>query len=866
MKKPLLLLFCFFSFISIVKAQVREDTFHSTFHYKYHYVDHQGMFGDFEIIQRDADGAYAYCIEPGKPLTTNSYTGYQLSSYEEMASYVGISKQQLQDISLYAYFGYLYEDHTDSSWIVAVQSKIWQLLGRDFQFTSRNSQANPYLYVINTPFEIEQEMNELEQLKEAYYHPPTFSDVTLQLGEEKEIMDFALYDFELVSKSPNVEKKGPKIIIHGNELGDFDIHLQRRFLNHQDNYFVYHQDNGQDLFLTGNIDDVNITIHYSVKGNEILLEKLDEDSKECVKAFDEAVYSLYKNDGTFILDVKLTNCRAKINNLPLGKYYFLEKTCPEGYELDPEKHDFEIQSEQSLPIKITILEKKIKRNLQIHKDYTDYSLQLHAEENAVFEILNRDSLELVTSLKTDKQGNGKTILEYGNYVLRQVKGKENYAFIKDLHFSIQKEDVFLNLENKPYTKDVVVQKIDATTKEPIFLEHIAFELLDQTTQKKICPNKECLFYTDEYGKILLKDLPHSLYLLKEVPQKIKGYLVNPEPLSILVSDNSPLTYEFENKPRMISLQILKYKKEQNRYLKGEEGAEFKIWKGKEEIETLRTDENGIAKTTLPYGDYEIVQTKGSSDYTFIKNTSLTLNDESKDEVSLKFINTPILKNVIVIKKDALTKERIFNPNLKFELYDITHQEKVCQNKECLFQTNEKGELFLNNLIYATYELKEIPQFIKGYAYQKKPLTFTIDQDSIQPLTLDFYNDPVQGKIHILKIDENNRPMPNVEFQILDAHHKLIGKATTSEDGSIDIFVKLGTYYIQEVSTAVGYQLDKQIYEVTLTQENSEKELVRKNLEVVNYPVPNTLKNQDFTCSIFFLLGFYIYVKKKHFLS
>ena len=47
MKKPLLLLFCFFSFISIVKAQVREDTFHSTFHYKYHYVDHQGMFGTF---------------------------------------------------------------------------------------------------------------------------------------------------------------------------------------------------------------------------------------------------------------------------------------------------------------------------------------------------------------------------------------------------------------------------------------------------------------------------------------------------------------------------------------------------------------------------------------------------------------------------------------------------------------------------------------------------------------------------------------------------------------------------------------------------------------------------------------------------
>ncbi|MBR1749236.1 MAG: hypothetical protein IJ743_05550 [Bacilli bacterium] len=674
MKKILLLIICLFLGGISVQAKTMSDTFHSIFHYKYHYVDNHGKFGDFEIIQRDKDGAYAFCIEPGMPLTEDSYQGYQQLSDEELATIVGITKKQLQDISLYAYFGYLFEDHSDSSWLVAVQSKIWQLLGREFQFTSRNKESNPYQYVIDTPFEIQQEMDALEQLKEAYYNPPKIEKFTIQLGETKVLTDFAFYDFELVTTNPNIEKKGHQITIHGNQVGTYEFKLRRRFLNYPTTYFVYHQDYGQDLFVGGNIPDIEIPIQYIVKDNEIILEKKDEQTKSCQKEFDKAIYSLYKEDGTFITEVHLKNCQARINHLPLGNYYFLEKEAPSGYELDTTKHSFEITTSKTNPIHITLLEKRIKRHLQIHKSYIDYKLHIHDEENAIFKIFKKDSLEEITTLKTDQKGNANATLEYGEYILKQISGKDNYAKIEDQVFSIQKEDITLNLENKPYTKDIVIQK-----------------------------------------------------------------------------------------------------------------------------------------------------------------------------------------------KDAVSKKSIQIPNIEFELYDKVHHEKICRTQDCIFRTNNQGEITIQDLHYSTYELKELPQIIQGYTYQKEPITFTINKESKDIILLDFYNDPVQGKIQIIKKNNNNEPMPNIVFQILNQEYQPITSAQTDEHGIIDIYLNLGTYYIQEIATTQGYNLDNQIYKVVLNQENSEQNLIQKNVEIINYPIPKTFKNKNSNILVpLFLWGGLFYVKKRYF--
>lgn len=865
MKKIIFLLLYLFLSVGIVKAEELYDSFHSIFHYKYHYVDNNGKFGDFEIIQRDSDSSYAYCIEPGMPLTLDAYHGYHDFSFDDMASKVSLSKEQLQDISIYSYFGYLYEDHSDSSWLVAVQAKIWKLLGRDFQFTSRNSQANPYLYIIDTPFEIEREMNELEQLKEAYYHPPEFDEFTLNIGETKEIVDFSLYDYELAQKYENVEKKGHKLFIKGNEVGKHEIVLQRRFLNYPTTPFVYHLDYGQNLFVPGNIPTIYIKISYTVKENEITLTKYDEEDKKCSLLFDDTIYSLYKEDGTHIKDVSLKKCKAKINNLPLGSYYFLEKIAPKGYELNTSKIVFTIDKDSPTSINISTFDKKIKRHLKIHKDYVENKNSLIPEENAVFQVISKDSLEVISTIHTNQNGEGETILEQGDYILKQIKGKDNYAFIDDTYFSVDYDDIVLNLKNEPFVANVIVQKIDAKTGNNIKIKGIAFELFDVLNNKKVCPNEECLYYTDKDGKVLLNDLVYSTYELREIEQKINGYLVNNNHLTFNVSTSKELYYEFANEPKEVSLVIKKtYQDGQENLL--EEGAMFTILSDENIVGNITTDKNGEARINIPYGKYKVVQKKGKIGYQFVPDIIVDIDDEAQDVVTLNLVNQPVLKNVKILKKDSSSKEAITISKIKFELYDVIKSKKVCSNAECTWETDENGEIFIPNLVYSSYELKEIPQFIKGYSYQTEGLSFTIDETSKETTILDFFDEAIEGKIHIVKKNSLGENLANVSFHIYDENHNLISIATTHQDGCVDVFLNLGKYYIQEVSTKEGYELDKQIYEVDLFQNSSSNSLVTKNLEIINYKIPNTYMQKNSFPFTVLLIGVLLYVKKKLYIN
>ena len=124
----------------------RSNDFKTIFIWYYHYVDANGNFGDFEIFKRISDEKIAYCIEPGVPLSSDSYLGYDGLSMEELASKVGISTELLEEISLYSYYGYGYKDHRETDWIVATQVKIWELLGRSVQFTSQNNEKDPFRY------------------------------------------------------------------------------------------------------------------------------------------------------------------------------------------------------------------------------------------------------------------------------------------------------------------------------------------------------------------------------------------------------------------------------------------------------------------------------------------------------------------------------------------------------------------------------------------------------------------------------------------------------------------------------------------------------------------------------------------------
>lgn len=89
-----------------------------------------------------------------------------------------------------------------------------------------------------------------------------------------------------------------------------------------------------------------------MKKANIKVTKIDSKSKETLEG---AVFELY-NSKNEVISTGVTNDKGvlEIKELPLGYYYFKEKTAPEGYILDDSKHKFSLEEhEQVVELEIT---------------------------------------------------------------------------------------------------------------------------------------------------------------------------------------------------------------------------------------------------------------------------------------------------------------------------------------------------------------------------------------------------------------------------------------------------------------------------------------------------------------------------------
>ncbi len=212
--------------------------------------------------------------------------------------------------------------------------------------------------------------------------------------------------------------------------------------------------------------------------------------------------------------------------------------------------------------------------------------------------------------------------------------------------------------------------------------------------------------------------------------------------------------------------------------------------------------------------YELDNTKHYFEITGTENTR-TLTDEA-------ILNKQVKGSVKVIKTDGVTKVAL--SGVEFNLLDSTQK-----NILGTYVTDDKGELFINNLPVGTYYLKEVSTK-DNYKLDDTLREITISKEKLNH-ELSITNDEYKGSIKVIKTDGKTKvALSGVEFKLFDSTQKnILGTYVTDSKGEILIDnLSVGTYYLQESKTKKGYKLDDKMVEVVISVDDLHKQVEMKN--------------------------------------
>lgn len=316
------------------------------------------------------------------------------------------------------------------------------------------------------------------------------------------------------------------------------------------------------------------------------------------------------------------------------------------------------------------------------------------------------------------------------------------------------DDCYKQIKIKNNGIKIKVNKKDAVTGELVKIKGISFKIYDVDNQKYVCQNDNCEISTNDEGVAVSLELPIGNYKLEEVDKKIDGYLYNHNSIDFKVHSSnivydkdygSVIEVDFHNQKPTGTLiidkkgEVMISKDNSLSYQPTElENIEFsvitnqdiyyketKIQKG-EPVEIIKTDKNGIAKLEgLPLGSYTVKETLTNSLY-ILDEQEYNVEFEYKDQYSSVITQTLSIKNYL--KKGEL-KFRKIDSNTKEGLQDVVialydqNNNKIYESK-----TDNNGNIYIKNLAYGNYYLKEITP-LEGYYQNNDILNFKIDDNT-----------------------------------------------------------------------------------------------------------------------------------------
>ena len=716
------------------------------------------------VITRNSDGSFVYCIEPGTPVSDGAvYPGQDFDQ-----SYVGqMTQEQWRRITLLAYYGYGYGNHTDIHWYTVTQYLIWQTVphGYDIYFTD-SLNGNRITKYTN-------EINELNRLVEEHNISPNITNDTIDMviGDTVELTDSnnVLNKFEVVdTDNVSASISGNTLSITANDVGDGSVTISKRDKNYSHPAIIYYHPTSQDLMMRGAYDPIDVNLKIEIVGGKVSVKKVDMDTGLGIAqgdaTLDGAVYGIYDLEGNRVGEVISKGGEYVTSDyLPsLGTFYLKEEKSSTGYELNETKYFFNITKEDLYP-EIDVTEKVIERDLKIFKVYaSDETGFLTGEPNVTFDIYLKSTGEKVTSITTDENGYATATLPYGTYTVRQVSSTEDHEMVEDFEIVVNEyseDPIYKLLANAEITARLKVIKIDSETGNIIPVAGIKFKIFDVENNEYVCQvtdKEQCVFETNDEG-ILLTPLPleSGTYRLEEQDQKLDGYLWNEEALTFAIGDDSTLInddvfgaiveVEFENTQVKGKVEINKTGEEliieddSYHYEKIKlEGAEFELranediivggktyYKKGELVTILVTDKDGYASIdNLPLGKYTLKEIKSANNNVLDPNTyefELVYEDQYTEVVYKTFtLDNKYPKGELEFTKtDLVTGDPL--PDTKIEIF-TENGVKVFEGR-----TDGNGKIIITDLPVGKYFILE-SDAPDGYILNEEKMWFSITEN------------------------------------------------------------------------------------------------------------------------------------------
>lgn len=543
-----------------------------------------------------------------------------------------------------------------------------------------------------------------------------------------------------------------------------------------------------------------------------------------------AVFGLYNGAGQKLAELTSgEDGRVVHEGLPKGDYYLKELTAPEGFTVTDELLPFSIET-QGQRAEITVTNGAGFGTVEIKKTGEDSELL----SGVKFDVFRAATAEKVSELVTDETGAASMTLPLGRYYLVETATAEGYKLLSgQISFALTAdgETVALPIANQRDTCKIEGGHIRLTKKDVdtgVGLSGASFGIYRVSDNEKVGE-----ITTGSDGTAMSQLLPAMDYYLLEL-RAPTGYEMSTDKIPVTVLDGNTAEATATNKRlpepepnKTGTVKIIKMDADdKGKTLSGAVFAVYETATGKK-VGELLTGKDGAASLELPEGDYTLRETTAPEDYT-LSTESISVHLKAGETRELTITNRkdmakPGTLRVVKVDKNGGKKLK----DAVFGIYDADSNKKLDE-----ITTDRKGVAEIE-LPVGDYYLREL-EAPDGYELNEKKINFSIQSEKTTEKTVKNVREESYwetGTLIIIKEDkETGDPLKNAVFGVYDGNGNKVDEVETGRDGTGEIDLDTGSYYLKELKAPKGYRLDAKKITFKVTADKTTKVTVKNEKE------------------------------------